>query len=608
MVGARVGKPTPSHVDAGICYRVELADLHAHLYRITLSVARPAALQRLSLPVWIPGSYLVREFSKNLQRLQARQNARLRPQQQIDKNTWDLVCDPERPLEVVYEVYALDNSVRTAWLDQARGFFNGTSVFLQVHGQREQPHRLDLPADKAVPLWQLATALNPIKVNRRGFGSYLALDYDELVDSPVEMGEFWSGRFVACGVRHRLVVAGAAPGFDGERLLTDTRKICEVAIRHWHANGTDQPLASKPPHRDYVFMLNVVDDAYGGLEHGNSTALIAARKDLPRQALPGMPGKQPEGYTTLLGLISHEYFHIWNVKRLRPVEFACYDYGRENYTSLLWFFEGFTSYYDDLLLRRADLVDDASYLRLLTKTVNQVLQTPGRRLQSVADASFDAWVKYYRQDENTANATVSYYTKGACVALCLDLSLRAQGRTTLDAVMRGLWQRCRGGPMAEPDLHAVLLEQTGREWESELNQWVHGTRELPLKDLLTEQGVAVLEEPAQMAQALGVRVQESNGIQIKTVLRGGAAERAGFAAGDEWLGLEHGIGRTGQGWRLTRLDDLFLFAAPGRTVTALVSRDRRLHRLRLVIPKSVTTWRLAVRDVQRLSRWLKPTD
>jgi predicted metalloprotease with PDZ domain len=287
------------------------------------------------------------------------------------------------------------------------------------------------------------------------------------------------------------------------------------------------------------------------------------------------------------------------------VEFAQYDYTQENYTRLLWFFEGFTSYYDDLLLRRADLIDDATYLRLLTKTINQVLQTPGRLLQSVASASFDAWVKYYRQDENTANATVSYYTKGACVALCLDLSLRAQGRTTLDAVMRGLWQRCDGGPMAEADLHAVLLEQTGREWTSELNQWVHGTRELPLKDLLTEQGVAVLEEPAQLAQALGIRVVESNGIQIKTVLRGGAAERAGFAAGDEWLGLEPANGRKGQGWRLTRLDELPLFATPGRTVTALVSRDRRLRRLRLVIPQSVSTWRLAVRDVQRLSLWLK---
>lgn len=598
------GGPTRGSAGAAITYRVEIADLWAHLFHVTLTITQPAAVQRLSLPVWIPGSYLIREFSKNLQRLVARQGSRLRTTQQIDKCNWDVQCDTGQALVVSYEVYALDNSVRTAWLDAARGFFNGTSLFLQVQGQDRQAHRLELVGNKSVPDWQVATALRAVKLNRRGFGTYQAADYDELVDCPVEMGRFWSGEFVAWGVRHRVVVAGAAPSFDGQRLLNDTRQICETAIRHWHGDATSKTLAGKPPQQDYVFMLNAVEDAYGGLEHRNCTALIAARKDLPRISVAGAPAKQPEGYTTLLGLISHEYFHTWNVKRLRPAEFEHYDYGQENYTRLLWFFEGFTSYYDDLLLRRAQLIDDVAYLRLLTKTVNQVLQTPGRLVQSVAQASFDAWVKYYRQDENTANATVSYYTKGACVALCLDLSLRAQGRTTLDAVMRALWRRCGDGPMSEQDLHAVLLELSARSWEADIRRWVHGIRDLPLKELLTGQGVAVLEEPAQMAQALGLRVAESSGIQIKTVLRGGAAERAGFAAGDEWLGLESGSGRTAQGWRLMRLDDLVLVATPGRGVTALVSRDRRLLRLSLVLPKAMTTWRLAVRDNQLLAKWL----
>jgi len=287
------------------------------------------------------------------------------------------------------------------------------------------------------------------------------------VDCPFELGPFWSGSFTACGIPHRFVVAGAPPSFDGAKLLADTQAICEAEIRFWHGQERSQKQSrsrktgegqSPIPFKHYVFMLNAVADGYGGLEHKNSTALICKRADLPRlprTTLAPTTHKQPEGYTQLLGLISHEYFHTWNVKRLRPLELATYDYTQENYTELLWFFEGFTSYYDDLLLRRAGLIDNATYLKLLTKTVNGVAQTPGRLVQSVAQASFDAWVKYYRQDENTPNATVSYYTKGSLVGLCLDLSLRAEGKTSLDAVMRGLWARCQGGPMAEADLLAA---------------------------------------------------------------------------------------------------------------------------------------------------------
>jgi len=287
---------------------------------------------------------------------------------------------------------------------------------------------------------------------------------------------------------------------------------------------------------------------------------------------------------------------------LRPAEFAHFDYTAENYTQLLWFFEGFTSYYDDLLLRRCGLIDDATYLKLLTKTANQVLQTPGREVQSVAQASFDAWVKYYRQDENTANATVSYYTKGALVALCFDLLLRQEGNTDLDQVMRALWARCKGGPMAEADFAAVLKELGGRAFTRELAGWVHGTRELPMKDLLEAHGISVMEEPAQLQQRLGVRVTESQGVVLKNVLRGGAAEQAGFAANDEWVGVEV----AGAAWRITKLDDLLLYAGAHRKVTALVSRDRRLLRLELALPAGVTTWRLVLRDAARAQTWLGP--
>jgi len=582
---------------AAIRYRVEAADLHAHLFRVTLTVAQPRTQQRVSLPTWIPGSYLVREFSKNLQRLQARQGGKQVSLQQLDKCSWQVECAPQHPLVLSYEVYAFDNSVRAAWLDATRGFFNGTSLCLRVEGQEDSAHELELVASRAIADWSVATGLSPLKVNRRGFGRYLAADYDELVDCPVELGEFWSGTFTAGGVPHRFVVASAPPSFDGERLLSDTQKICEAEIRLWHSSGTGR--RHKAPHRNYLFMLNATDDGYGGLEHRNSTALICTRRDLPRQgAKPG------EGYTTLLGLISHEYFHTWNVKRLRPAEFARYDYAQENYTQLLWFFEGFTSYYDDLLLRRAGLIDDATYLKLLNKTINQVMQTPGRAVQSVAQASFDAWVKYYRQDENTPNATVSYYSKGALVALCLDLTLRAEGSHTLDEVMRALWQRCQGGPMSEEDLLQVLQEITGRSYAREIKRWVHSTAELPLKELLERHGVAIREEPAQLAQQLGLRVADGTALQIKTVLRGSAAEQAGFAAGDEWLGVEVGSGKARSGWRLTKLDDLPLYAGVQTRVRALVARDRRLLHLPLALPRGVTTWRLAVGDATRVAAWL----
>ena len=591
------GKIAPN---ATIHYRVEVADLHAHLFQVTLTIAHPVAQQRVSLPVWIPGSYLVREFSKNLQELQGRQGRRAVLTQQLDKCSWQVDCAAEQPLVLSYQVYAFDNSVRTAWLDAARGFFNGTSLFLCVEGQESAPHAMELVASPAIADWSVATGLTPQKITRRGFGTYRANHYDELVDGPVEMGTFWSGTFTACGVPHRFVVTGAPASFDGERLLTDTKNICETEIRFWHGVDAGKRRGPKPPHANYLFMLNATHDGYGGLEHRNATALICTRKDLPRLGST----KPTEGYTTLLGLISHEYFHTWNVKRLRPVELTQIDYARENYTSLLWFFEGFTSYYDDLLLRRAGLIDDAGYLKLLNKAINQVLQTPGRTVQSVAQSSFDAWVKYYRQDENTPNATVSYYTKGSLVALCLDLTLRAQGPHTLDDVMRALWLRCQGGPMREDDVLAVLQTLTGRSFTKEMAQWVHSTDELPLRELLEKNGITVLEEPAQLAQQLGLRVSEDSALQIKTVLRGGAAERAGFAAGDEWLGLEVGAGRSAHHWRMTRLDELPLYAGKHAKVKALVARDKRLVLLALTLPKAVTTWRLIVRDAQGVGRWL----
>ena len=622
-----------------ISHRIEIDNLHSHHYRVTLTVPKPAAEQLLSLPVWIVGSYMVRDFARHLSAFSAQQGRVGLAVEPVDKSTWRVRCTGRGALRLRYRVYAFDTSVRAAFLDADRGFFNASSLCLQVQGQADLPQRLTL--GRLPALWQVATSMPleptpaaaaaamppgaaapapgqvpaaapapgqiPAAAPVPGGLVYQAADYDELLDHPFELGRFWRGHFVAGGRPHDFVVAGALPAFDGQRLLADTRRICQQQIDFWH--GAAAGAQAGAPFDQYVFLLNAVADGYGGLEHRASTALIAARRDLPRERLDPMAAGNGDGYITLLGLISHEYFHTWNVKQLRPHEFASYDYTSENYTQLLWFFEGFTSYYDDLLLRRAGLLDDAGYLRLLNKTINQVLQTPGREVQSVAQASFDAWVKYYRQDENTPNATVSYYAKGSLVALCFDLTLRQQGKATLDDVMRELYVRCKagtpgGGPMREADFAQVLQDLGGRAFSKEIAAWVHGVRDLPIKELLEKNGVSISNDPSQTAQRLGLRVGETQGIAIKAVLRAGAAEVAGFCAGDEWLGVEV----AGEGWRIHKLDDLALYVLAGKEFVALVSRDKRLLRLPVTLPVTVTTWRLGLRDAALTAQWLAPAN
>ena len=541
-----------------ITYRIELHDLHAHQFRVTLTLPTPAAAQRLSLPVWVPGSYMVREFARHLSRLEARQGDKAVALTQLDKTTWQAACKGRGALVVSYLVYAFETSVRAAFLDASRGFFNGTSLCLRVEGREHEPHAISL--GELPRGWLVATSMAA-----HAKAGFVAADYDELVDHPFELGAFWRGEFKAHGVAHEFVVAGAWPGFDGERLLNDAKKICETQIAFWH--GSKKP---KPPFDRYVFMLNAVDDGYGGLEHRASTALIAKRRDLPQQGVSVMT----EGYTTLLGLVSHEYFHAWNVKRLKPAGLARIDYTHENHTPLLWFFEGFTSYYDDLLLLRAGLIDAPRYLRLVAKTIDTVAATPGREVQSVAEASFDAWTKYYRSDENTANATVSYYAKGSLMALALDLSLRKEGKGTLDDVMRRLWQKGRGGPIDEGDIAAAMKRIGGRSYAKEIAAWVHGTDELPLAALLDAAGVALTAEKAGYAAALGLRLAEgANGVQVKQVLSASVAMRAGVAAGDELLAVD--------GWRIRRLDEAQQWLEPGRDFELLLVRDQRLLRLTL---------------------------
>jgi predicted metalloprotease with PDZ domain len=606
--------PAPVH------YRIEAANPQAHLWRITLTVEKPARLQTVSLPVWIPGSYMVREFAKHLQNLQAEQGGKSCTVTQLDKCTWQIKCAAGKPLALSYEVYAFDNSVRTSWLDANRGFFNPTSLCLRMHGQEAHAHSLSLhlnsDAINSIALRAVSTPAIPLNHSKNSnkksisthLGDYAFDDYDHLADTPFEIGNFWRGSFSVRGVLHEFVVSGAYDSFDGKRLLSDTQKIVEAEMAFWH--GKD----GKPPFEKYVFMLNAVDDGYGGLEHRASTALICGRRDLPRLGSI----KQPDGYNTLLGLISHEYFHTWNIKRLKPKEFIPYDYAKENYTQMLWFFEGFTSYYDDLMLRRAGLIDNTQYLRLLSKAATQVQQTPGRKVQSVAQSSMDAWVKYYRQDENTPNATVSYYTKGSLVALCFDLSLRhgdataktkGSKTTSLDEVMRWLWKHSNAsaqgqGGITEADFAAALQSLSGRSYSNEIAAWIHGTADLPIQTLLAAHGVSALPEPAAslpMMQRIGIRASESgSSVMVKTVLRGGLAELAGLAAGDEILAAND--------WRIQKLDELTLIAGNKKQVTLTVSRDKRLLRLKLTLPTASlvpsSSFMLRITKDELLSAWL----
>ncbi|MDX5444971.1 MAG: M61 family metallopeptidase [Zoogloeaceae bacterium] len=516
----------------------------AHLFRVTCSVAQPdPAGQQFRLPAWIPGSYMIREFARNIVTLQAEADGKPVRVTKLDKHTWRAASVPAgRTLSVTYDVYAWDLSVRAAHLDQTHGFFNGTSVFLAVLGQEAQPCLIDIapPKGKAYTQWRVATALAPAKGEKGaakefGFGLYRAENYDELVDHPVEMGDFTHARFKAGGVKHDFVITGRHD-CDLKRLTTDLEKICDWQIE----------LFGKPAPVDrYVFMTMIVGDGYGGLEHRASTALLASRKDLP---YPGMVG-QSKDYRSFLGLCSHEYFHTWNVKRIKPAAFTPYDLTQENYTRLLWAFEGFTSYYDDLALVRSGVITPADYLELISATISRVLRGSGRLKQSVAESSFDAWTKFYRQDENAPNAVVSYYAKGSLIALALDLQLReaSGGKTSLDDVMRLLWKNYgqRGIGVEEEGVFDAVAEvasaispEAAKRITDDLKRSVNGTADLPLARLLKPFGVDYKATAASTTPTLGVRMGSGKEAKISAVYDGGPAQAAGLSAGDVLVALD----------------------------------------------------------------------
>ena len=552
-------------------YRIDPLDPHAHLYEVRVTVDNPdAAGQRFELPTWIPGSYLIREFARQFVTVRAESDGRAVPIAKVAKNVWQ-AAPCINPLTVIAQIYAFDLSVRAGYLDASRGYFNGPSVFLLPEGREHAPCIVDVapPEGASYARWRVATTLPTAGAVPYGFGLYRAANYDELIDHPVETSDFALKTFEAGGIPHDIAISGRHAA-DLSRLARDIQRVCQWQI----------DLFGGAPFERYLFQVMAVGEGYGGLEHRSSASLLCRRDELPHAGLDGID----DDYLHFLGLVSHEYFHAWNVKRIRPAAFIPYDLSRESYTRQLWAFEGITSYYDDLALTRCGLISAERYLELLARTITTVLRTPGRLTQSVADSSFDAWVKFYRPDENSPNAVVSYYTKGALIACALDLTLRREGRATLDDLMRALWERYgrRGVGVPEDGIPALASELAGRDLSDFFGRYVEGTEEPPLRELLADFGVTLHlraendakdrgGKPAKDAAprcTLGIRLGSDQ--KLAVVLRSGPAAHAGLAAGDTLVAVA-GLKASPE-----RLKKLLTQGAPGDVVAVHAFRRDEL--------------------------------
>ena len=527
-------------------YRIWPKDPAAHLYEVRLTVDMPDADgQVFAMPAWIPGSYMIRDYAKHVVAIRAESDGRDVPLEKLDKQRWR-AATTERPLTLVLEIFAHDESVRGAHLDMTHGFFNGTCVFPAVVGQESRPCVVEIAAPDAPygKNWRVATSMRSDGAAKYGFGRYSADDYAELIDHPVECGELSIGEFEVHGIPHAIAIRGKTR-VDMARLCRDLQQVCE---QHMSFLGAPEDLDR------YLFLLHAPGSGYGGLEHRWSSALICGRENLPARGDEGVADE----YRTFLGLVSHEYFHLWNVKRMKPAVFTPYGLYQETHTSLLWVFEGITSYYDDLALVRSGMISPESYLELLGQTVTRVMRGAGRRRQSVAESSFDAWTKFYQQDANATNAIVSYYTKGALIALCLDLKIRdaSDGEWSLDDVMLAAWKRFgeTGEGMPEDGFEKLCVEVTGLDLQDFFDATVRGTGELPLEALLKTHGVEYhlrrsaggadkggkSSEDGKLPQVwLGATLAARNGKTVFVAVDNeGPAERAGVSPGDELVALD----------------------------------------------------------------------
>ena len=595
-----------------IHYSVRLADLNRHLFEVDCRVEEPTTDEIFSLSSWIPGSYLLREFARHIVSIRADSAGRDLPIEKIGKASWRCRGATD-DLTVTITVYALDRSVRGAYLDGTRGFFNGPCLFLSSQGRESEPVEvaMEAPSDDRAAAWRVATSMEPVDVDERGYGRYAASDYDELLDHPFEISDFVSTSFEAGGVVHHLILAGRHDT-DLERIATDLIQICESQIRFF---------GDAPPFAEYRFLTLAVTNGYGGLEHRASSSLMTRRMDLPRVGEPGVPAS----YQRFLGLCSHEYFHSWNVKRIKPAAFSPYRLDRRNHTRLLWVFEGITSYYQDRFVLQSHLIGAKDYLARLGILLTRFYRAPGRHYQTLEESSFDAWDKLYKPEPNSVNTTISYYSKGALVALLLDLTLREQtaSKMSLDVVMKELWRRygASGSGVAEDAFEALVEEISGISLGEFFDLAVRGTDELPLRDKLAEFGVRFSlrqaadrddlggNQPAgrpEMQLGLGADFRDREvGILLTRILEDGPAEKAGLVPGDHLLALD-GRKLTGVNLKST----LSRFDA-GAKVSANVFRDDELLDVELVLqPEPATTVVMEVDNqasadaIARREQWL----
>lgn len=559
----RAGEARPE-----ISFTVSMPRPYTHLLEVELrlhSGTRLPAQVNLIMPVWTPGSYLVREFARNVQDFAAAgATGRALSWQKINKDTWRVETGGAPDLRVTYRVYANELSVRTNDLNDRHSHFNNAALLMYPEGELSAPSTL-----KVVPFedWKVATGLPAIPGQPNTFR---AENFDVLYDSPVEVGKFKTVSFEVKGVPHRIVIDGEG-NYDLERVRRDVQKIVE----------TEAAMMGDIPYRDYTFILHASARGGGGLEHLNSTSLIFERNSF----------RPDERYKSFLSLVSHEFFHLWNVKRIRPDALGPFDYTKENYTKLLWVAEGITEYYAQLALRRAGLLSDGEFLDRLSRTIANVQETPGRLLMSAEEASFDAWIKYYRQDENSVNSQISYYDKGELLGLLLDLEIRKSsgGAKSLDDVMRYLYTEFykKNRNYTPEDFQRACELMAGSSLENFFSRFVRGREELDYNSALNVVGLQLAEaDPAKPSERtyLGADLgQEGERLIISRVYSGSPAYDQGLNAGDQILALD--------GQRVTQQSFLARLAEkrPGDTLNLTLFRDDDLRTFAIKLGKRVTT-------------------
>ena len=554
----------------------------------------------LMMAVWTPGSYLIREYARNVEEVSAA-TAKGEPLaiEKTAKNRWRIATRSAPRITVRYRVYSREMSVRTNWVDAGFALINGAATFLTRAGAQDRPHdvKVVLP-----PGWKVAvTPLLPYEPGK-GTYSYRAENFDTLVDSPLYAGNGAVHPFEAGGKPHLLVNEGESTVWDGPRSAADARKIAEQEIAFWGG----------APYPRYV-VFNLLTENGGGLEHRNACTLMSSH----------WRTRTREGYLGWLGLVSHEMFHAWNGKRLRPAELGPFDYEREVYTRGLWIVEGITSYYGDLLVHRAGFSTPKEYLKELSKAIESLQTTPGRRVQPMDEASFDAWIKFYRRDENSANSTVSYYTKGEVLAFLLDARIRRAtgGRRSLDDAMRLAYQRYSGERgFEDEDFRRVVEEVAGAGLGDWLTRALESVAELDYTEALDWYGLRFAAEPEKKepgepqelpAGWLGMDTEVQGGrLVVTTVKRETPAYEAGLDVGDEILALdEYRIPPAPDG-----LEGRLKNYRPGEKATLLVARRERLTRLPVTFgEKPRPRWKLEVlpnatgEQKAHLAAWLEGT-